>query len=1038
MKRLLLVLAALALLAASTTLAFAAGKSAVPNAPSRAAAVATAVDDDPDMPAAIANGLDKAAYMEARERFLQQRFGDSFEAAYQGRLDAIAQMQEQVRQQGPFISQSYWTAIGPFPIPNGQTTTTATTVSGRVTAIAVHPANANIVYVGLAQGGVWRSLDGGATWTPIFDSATSLAIGALALAPSNPSILYVGTGEANLSADCYFGVGLYRIDDADTAPVMNGPFNPTPATDVIGAKTFTGRSISQILVDPADAATIFVSTGSGIGGLGGEAFGSTPPITSLRGIYRSTDATSASPGFTKLTVLNQGSIAPDVTGNRIINDMVYDPTDPTYNTIVCWVYGTVTAGDGGVWRTTNAKSVSPTFAQTYVTTIASARGTFAVSTAGGVTTMIMGTGENATGTSCTTNSGCLKRSTDGGQTWSASLAGGGGYCGGQCFYDLPVAVSPTDANIILIGGAGNSTCSRVYARSTNGGATFTGAGGGDVGLHADAHAIVFAPSDPNIVYEGNDGGIYKSFDAGATWTSLNNGLSATQFQSIDVHPIDMNFSIGGTQDNGTNWYKPNGTWTRADWGDGGFAVIDQNAADNTVVRMYHTYYNQRSSQVGYARVTSTTNASDGLWGFLGNGANGIARTEYCNFYAPLVRGPGAPYNTIYYATDRLHRSADGGATNPTVSQAPINGTGVSISAVAIAPTNDNVRLIATNNYNLSTGVAVNIRLMGTVSGSSTLVDYTGAGMPVAKYVGRIAIDPTNANNAYVCFGGFGVAAGQHVWKTSNLLTGVPTWAASGSGLPDVPVNAFEIDPSNSQRLFAGTDVGVYISQDGGANWTPYTTGMPVVAVFDMRIQAVNRILRVATHGRGIYERQLDTPVATQLALVGAEIVDGHPRMTWYSADGAGQRMNLYRRQVPGDWALVGPIDADGTGQLTYTDLAAAAGHSYEYRIGVMVGSQEEFMGQVWVDVPAHSAFALRRSGADGHGPLHFTVSLPSAAPARLELVDVTGRRMAALDLANLAAGDHDVTLDASAAPGMYFARLSQAGRFATTRVLIIR
>ena len=83
----------------------------------------------------------------------------------------------------------------------------------------------------------------------LFRSAASLAIGALALAPSNPSILYVGTGEANLGADCFFGVGLYRIDNADGNPVLNGPFNPTPLTDVIGAKTFTGRSISKILVE---------------------------------------------------------------------------------------------------------------------------------------------------------------------------------------------------------------------------------------------------------------------------------------------------------------------------------------------------------------------------------------------------------------------------------------------------------------------------------------------------------------------------------------------------------------------------------------------------------------------------------------------------------------------------------------------------------------------------------------------------------------------------------------------------------------------
>ena len=101
-----------------------------------------------------------------------------------------------------------------------------------------------------------------------------------------------------------------------------------------------------------------------------------------------------------------------------------------------------------------------------------------------------------------------------------------------------------------------------------------------------------APSNANIVYHGNDGGIYRSADAGLTWTSLNNAtFSATQFESLATHPIDRQFMIGGTQDNGTNFLQPNGTWTRADFGDGGFARIDQNAADNTNVTMYHTYFN---------------------------------------------------------------------------------------------------------------------------------------------------------------------------------------------------------------------------------------------------------------------------------------------------------------------------------------------------------------------------------------------------------------------------------------------------------------
>lgn len=1003
---------------------------AATSTPAASTATVTPVDDDPDLPRGLGSEIDKSDYLMARAHANLLRFdGASFDQMEAGRLAGVEQLKRQVGKQAPFLSSTAWTAIGPAPIPNGQTTNISTPVSGRVTAIAVHPTNPDLVFVGLAQGGVWRSIDGGLNWVPLFDQQATLCIGALALAPSDPSILYVGTGEANGSADSYFGLGLYRIDQSGGTPVINGPFNPTPTNDVIGAKTFTGRAIGRILVDPADAATIFVCTQSGIGGLFAEALAASPPITALRGVYRSTDATSGSPSFTKLTVSPAASIAPDVTGNQPINDIIYDPSDPTGNTILAWANGLVAAGNGGIWKTTNAKAAG-TFTQTFATTVANIRAAFASTNAGGVPRLFVATGETGVGTSCTSGSGAIRTSLDGGSTWSAKLSGGGGFCGGQCFYDLPIAVSPANAGLVLIGGAGNGTCSRVYARSIDGGLTFSGAGGADVGLHADAHAIVFAPSDPNIVYEGNDGGIYRSADAGATWVSRNTtGLSATQFQSVATHPIDPNFSIGGTQDNGTNWYQPAASWIRADFGDGGNTIIDQNAADNTNVTMYHTYFNQRNNVVAYARVLSTAVASEGNWTVLGQNGNGILLSENPNFYAPLVRGPGNP-NTVYYGTDRLHRSTDKGVTNPVVSQAPIaiSGTlGVPISSIAIAPTNDNVRLVSLNNF----------QIWGTVTGSSTLVNMTGAGMP-AHSICRLKIDPTNPSIAYAGFGGFGLAAGEHVWKTTNLSTGTPTWAPAGTGLPDVPVNALVIDPVNPTRLWAGTDVGVYESNDGGGNWFPYTTGMPVVAVFDMDLQPVSRTLRAATHGRGMFDRLVDTPVATQLALVGAEIVDGHPRLTWYSADGANELMKLYRRAVPENWTDEGSIYADGTGMVTYEDLKAERGRSYEYRLGIFGATGERMLGQVWVDVPEQSPFALRR-GTGSDQVLAFAVSLPRAGDARLDLMDLAGRRVDSIDLSALPAGDHTVQFSiAQRKPGIYWARLKQGEHMLSNRVALYR
>src|SRR4051812_29115809 len=244
-------------------------------------------ENDDDLPANMRGRINRQEYLTARQEWVNERLGMTPGVPYDPslRLEAIKQMaaqKEDLRAQArkieraggrsmvPLIAANTWTEIGPKPVPNGQTSTVNQPVAGRTVAIAIHPTNPNIVYVGGAQAGVYRTLNGGQTWTPIFDTAGSLVIGALALAPSNPDILYVGTGEAGqCGSGCYAGIGVYRIDNASTTANLTGPINPVRNyNDNLGnptsAAVFTGRAISKILVTPSDPSIIFVSTASAI------------------------------------------------------------------------------------------------------------------------------------------------------------------------------------------------------------------------------------------------------------------------------------------------------------------------------------------------------------------------------------------------------------------------------------------------------------------------------------------------------------------------------------------------------------------------------------------------------------------------------------------------------------------------------------------------------------------------------------------------------------------------------------------------------
>ncbi|MBX7185211.1 MAG: proprotein convertase P-domain-containing protein [Vicinamibacteria bacterium] len=798
-------------------------------------------EGDADIPPFVRGTVDKEEYLQARGSWVASMRG--FDTAKtDSRAKALQQMERQERSlglSGPGASTSAalnafvdWRYVGPDPIPNGQTTAVSSPVSGRVSAIAVDPTDANVVWVGAAGGGVFRSLDGGTSWTAVLDSALVMATGAIAVAPSDPTIVYVGTGEAGGSSDSFIGVGIYRITNAKSGtPVVEGPFN----LDGTATNVFNGRSVSKILVHPTDPATIFAATASGVGGNPGAQTGFVFPN---RGFWRSTNATSASPVFAKLPV----ATAP---GNFPFYDAVMEPGNPDNILVTINAAG----ADGGVWRTTNANAADPnTVVFTRTLALASVRAELAINKVGATVTVVVASGENTPiGSRCTAQvQGGVRISTDGGVTWSAApLQSAGGFCNAQCFYDIFVALDPNDANKIYLGGAADSGSANpcrasISQVSSDGGATFTR---NSNALHADSHAVAIAPTNTSIVYTGNDGGIFKSTDGGATWVSLNNfTFSATQFQSIAVHPRHPKFTIGGTQDNGTHRMDGAAAWNRVDFGDGGYALIDQSAYGTADMTMYHTYFNQTNNIIGFARVLPGETPQDNGWTFLGFGGvpNGIVNQNVI-FYAPIALGPGTP-NTLYFAGDKLYRSTDRGTTMTQVSQF----LGAFAITIAVSPQDDNYRLVGTSNG----------KIFGTTTGGNPLTDLVPVSLiapAAARNVNRVVFDPNDKNVAYFTYGGYGLAAGAHVFKNSNLSATPTAWVASGSGIPDVPVNSIVVDPQDSNRLYVATDIGVYGSTDAGATWNPVGAGLPRVAVFDLAIQNQSRTLRIATHGRGMWE-----------------------------------------------------------------------------------------------------------------------------------------------------------------------------------------
>jgi photosystem II stability/assembly factor-like uncharacterized protein len=767
------------------------------------------------------------------------------------------QTAEHIFSQPTISEKSNWVQMGPTAIPDGQTIATyygkpnipAAMVTGRITAIVIDPVNPNIIYLGTAQGGIWKTIDSGRNWAAKSDYAPSLSIGALVMDPMNPSILYAGTGEGNIAIEIlgghhpesYYGCGILKTTDGgEKWTLLGGEDNE-----------FIGASFFRLAINPLNSSTIFAASSGGL--------------------YRSTDNGEH---WSQLSI----NLSEDIESIIPATDIVINPLDPDV----------VYAGfrSKGIYKTTNANADNPAWTKLEgeedkkLPINGFNRIALGISKSSPQTIYALmardrpkDRNDDENGSEVFRNSDgrlwqsdvidSFYRSTDGGTTWTRIDLPGKGtlsdpWCKGSIgtlgFYNLNVAVDPTTPDIVYLGGVSlwkaihNMTDERWDIR--------------DIGeyIHPDNHAFAFNPSNPFVIYAGNDGGIYKSVDGGETWIDvINEGLCITQFEFMDQHPNSDAVLFGGTQDNGTLQFRNNPAFYYSDYGDGGFVSIDPQHPNNII----HQY----TGTTLYHSIRAGRRDADGKiwWKSIEKGIKGKPSL----FYAPFTLDQQNSKN-IAFGSDRIFLDRNQGLMGWKTPAGKKNF--IKLPFLKKDQDGNSVELVSAINF-----VDSSLIYAGTTNGKVIRAIKTSDGWEANQindgslpelYIWDVAPIPGIDNEVIVVMAGYGSQEKppSHIWHATisdDKRTAV--WddiSGKDKGrLPDTPINSIVIDPKPPHTIYIGTDIGVFrTSSNNDKTWIRFSHGLPNCAVYDMRLHTsiARRLLRIVTHGRGVWERDLDS------------------------------------------------------------------------------------------------------------------------------------------------------------------------------------
>jgi hypothetical protein len=701
-----------------------------------------------------------------------------------------------------------WLPTGPFDLPTNLTGYMEVGM-GRVNCMAFHPSDPATYYVGVAQGGMWKTGNNGQNWTPLTDNLPITRISDIALNPQNPDEIYISLCDyeyigfgLNLNGrkrNTHYGVGVYKTLDGGLT------WNPTGLSFQLASGD--ASLIRKIIVHPTNPDDVV-------------ACGST-------GMYKSS---------------NSGNVWVNVM-DSLFWDMVQDPSDPdVLYAATGWVKNS-NDGSSAIYKSTDFGSTW-TLLNTgipFTGSVQRIRLGIAPSNSNYIYALAVNDQSGFYG---------FYKSVNAGSTWQFLppllnvLESNEGFSqGGQGTYDLALYIDANDPDKVFTGGV-NIWGSNDGAVSFNPVTHWTSSYGPSI--HADVHSIDRQASTGNI-FVSCDGGIYRTgnmvihswADAQngipwpTLWTKLNDNRQVTSFYRISSSRNNDGALVAGAQDNATFFYNQANGWSTIFGGDGMDNYIDP--ANSDVV-------------IGSSQYGNFTYSDDG--GFSGFGLFPNINGEVAEWTTPLI----ADYNIsglLYTGFENVVKSPDNGNTWTSISSFPSGFDKNEISALAVANTNGAV-LYAARRVRYEFNIPGSV--FRTLNNGVTWTDVT-AGLPDSLYYTSVDINDAYSNTAYVAMAGFSV--GNKVFMTSNNGS---SWQNISYNLPNLPVNCVKSLPGG-QKLLAATDVGIYVLDSGSVNWIMISNGLPNVIVTDIEFNVALNKLYISTFGRGVWETDLNSVLA---------------------------------------------------------------------------------------------------------------------------------------------------------------------------------